>query len=166
MIDARQPDLGILAKLVVGLAASFVIAGVLWNGISVDDLRRLWHDLLDRPSGPMSFRFILQPAMAMIAAIRDGLRDARAGRAPFFWALLSSSNDRMGGLREGLVATARIILLGLGMDVIYQILVLKTFYPNEAVIIAFVLAFVPYVLTRGGITRASQWLRNRSPPEI
>jgi hypothetical protein len=37
---------------------------------------------------------------------------------------------------EGLNATARIILLGLAMDVIYQLLVLKTFYPNEAFIMS------------------------------
>jgi len=44
------------------------------------------------------------------------------------------------------------------MDVIYQLLVLKTFYPGEAVIIAILLAFVPYLLLRGPIARvARRW---------
>jgi hypothetical protein len=61
-------------------------------------------------------------------------------------------------LREGLIATARIILLAIAMDVVYQILVFKTFYPDEAVIIAFVLGFLPYVLVRGPMARiARSW---------
>jgi hypothetical protein len=51
-------------------------------------------------------------------------------------------------LREGLNATARIILLGLIMDAIYQIIVFKRFYPVEAVIIAVLPGFLPYLLFR------------------
>ena len=66
--------------------------------------------------------------------------------------------ERTGRLREGLNATARIILLGLVMDVIYQIMVLKRFYPAEAVIVAVMLAFVPYLFIRGPIARiARRW---------
>jgi hypothetical protein len=49
-------------------------------------------------------------------------------------------------------ATARIIALGLVMDVIYQAIVFKTFYPDQALVVALVLAFVPYVIIRG-VTR-------------
>jgi hypothetical protein len=31
----------------------------------------------------MTFRFMLQPAMAAIAAFRDGIGDARLGRLPY-----------------------------------------------------------------------------------
>ena len=50
-------------------------------------------------------------------------------------------------------ATARIILLGLAMDVIYQVMVFNMFYPIEALIIALLLAFVPYLLIRGLVVR-------------
>lgn len=43
-------------------------------------------DLIDRVSGPMRFRLILQPVMAVIFAIRAGLKDAKEGRPPYFWA--------------------------------------------------------------------------------
>ncbi len=33
----------------------------------------------------MTFRFILQPVMAAIAALHDGIKDARLGRSPYFW---------------------------------------------------------------------------------
>jgi hypothetical protein len=51
------------------------------------------------------------------------------------------------------------------MDVIYQILVLQTFFPNEAVIIALLLAFMPYLIVRGLVTRAwrSRLPENRIP---
>jgi hypothetical protein len=49
------------------------------------------------------------------------------------------------------------------MDVVYQIIVLKTFYPVEALIIAFLLAFVPYLLIRGPVARiARRWCGNAS----
>ena len=58
----------IAALLVLGLLA----LGVAWYGVTEESLGRLWTDILDRPTGPMMFRFILQPAMAIIAALRDG----------------------------------------------------------------------------------------------
>jgi hypothetical protein len=60
-------------------------------------------------------------------------------------------------LREGLISTARVILLGLGMDVIYQLTVFRTFHPGEAVIIALLLAFGPYLLLRGPVDRIARW---------
>ena len=101
----------------------------------------------------MTFRFILQPAMAAIAALLDGIKDARTGRSPYLWTLLTNEADRAAHLHEGLISTARIILLGLVMDSIYQFMVLKMFYPAESVIVALTLAFLPYVLLRGPISR-------------
>ena len=72
--------------------------------------------------------------------------------------MLTSAAERGGRLREGLIATGRTILMGMVMDTIYQAIVLKTFYPGEAVIIAILLAFVPYLLLRGPIARvARRW---------
>ena len=104
----------------------------------------------------MSFRFILQPIMATIAAVHDGINDARLGRSPYFWTVLTNADKRSDRLREGLVSTARIILLGLAMDTIYQFKEFGTFYPGEAVIIAFALAFVPYLLLRGPVDRIAR----------
>jgi hypothetical protein len=65
-------------------------------------------------------------------------------------------------LREGLVATGRVILLGLIMDAIYQFKVPGTFYPGEAVLVALLLAFVPYLLIRGPAQRIARWWRRPS----
>jgi hypothetical protein len=39
------------------------------------------------------------------------------------------------------------------MDVIYQIIAFRMFYPVEALILAILLAFVPYLLIRGLVVR-------------
>jgi hypothetical protein len=43
-------------------------------------LRRVWEMHVGRAYGPLSFRFIIQPTVAAVIAIRAGLEDARAGR--------------------------------------------------------------------------------------
>lgn len=159
MTDANPQALGLMAKLVLGSAIVLIAAGVLWHGITAAVFERFWHDLLERPDGPMRFRFILQPLMAAIAAIHDGIKDARTGRSAYFWTVALKPRERVGRLREGLDATARIILIGLAVDVIYQFLVFRTFYPGEALVVALLLAFVPYLLIRGPVTRIARWRR-------
>jgi hypothetical protein len=147
-----------LARVAMVLLIAFTVYGVVWYGLSDEVRRRVWEQLIARPTGPMAFRFILQPVMAGIAALRDGIADAKSLRSTFFWTLLLTHPSESGSLlREGLIATARIILLGLGMDIIYQLIVLKTFYPGEAVIVAIALAFFPYLLLRGPTARIARW---------
>jgi hypothetical protein len=147
----------LLAQMAIVLLIAFTVFGVGWYGFSDEVRHRVWEQLIARPTGPMAFRFILQPVMAAIVALRDGVADAKAGRTAYFWTLLTNPLERGGRLREGLIATARIILLGLAMDVIYQVIELKTFYPGEAVIVAVALAFFPYVMLRGPIARIARW---------
>jgi hypothetical protein len=157
----------LLAQLVVTLMIAFVVIGVTWYGFSADVRQRVWQNLLDRPGGAMTFRFILQPIMAAIAALYDGTKDARTGRSPYLWTILTSPEKRGGRLHKGLISIARIILLGLSMDAIYQIIVFETFYPVEAVIVTLSLAFVPYLLLRGPCARIARWWRNgKSANEI
>jgi hypothetical protein len=152
-----------LARLVVVLIVIFVVCGLVWYGFSAEARARLWQNLFDRPGGPMVFRFYLQPTMAAIAAWRDGVKDARTGRSPFVQGALTDPAQRAVRLNEALVATARIILLGLVMDGIYQAIEFETFHPAEAVIIALVLAFVPYLLLRGLVARAARRWFSRGP---
>jgi hypothetical protein len=163
MSDTHSQKLGLLPKVVIVLAILLIAAGVLWHGVTWETFPRAWRNMVARASGPLSFRFILQPAMAALAAIHDGRKDARTGRSPYFWTVVSfwtvahTRGERVERLREGLIATSRIILLGIVMDVIYQLLEYTTFYPAEAVLIALLLAFIPYVLIRGPVTRIARW---------
>ncbi len=155
----------LMARLAILLVIGLLIAGATLHGVSRDVLLRGWRNILDRPGGPMTFRFILQPAMAAVAALHDGIKDARTGRSPYLWVILTNRTDRGGRLREGLISTARIILLGLAMDTIYQVIVFRTYYPGEAVIVAATLAFLPYLALRGPIARIARWRRGDAPAD-
>jgi hypothetical protein len=121
-----------------------------------EPFQRIWENLLVRPSGPLGFRFILQPAVAAILAVRDGMKDAREGRSPYFWTVLSNPAERRSRLSEGMKATGKIMILAIVLDAVYQIIKLRTFYPGEAVIIAFVLGFLPYLILRGPAARIAR----------
>lgn len=151
----------VMAWLVVVLTGGFVIYGLIRNGLSWETQTRLWQDVIDRSHGPMTFRFVLQPAMAALAALHGGISDARSGRAPYLQTILHDPAERSQRIREGLFSISRIILLGFAMDAIYQWRVLGTFYPGEAVVITLILAVIPYLILRGSITRAARWWMTR-----
>ena len=156
MAEAPSEGALFLARLAVALIVVFIVLGVFWNGFSVEVHDRVWKDIFDRPAGPMAFRFILQPTMALIAALHDGVRDARRGRSPYLWTILRDAQKRGERIREGLISTSRIVLLGLVMDMIYQYEVLRTFYPGEAVLMVLLLALIPYFVLRGPIARVGR----------
>ena len=127
-----------------------------------DLLTRFWSDLVARLHGPFSFRFVLQPLMAMLYATRDGLVDARQGRPPYFWTIFIRPSGRWELLREGQRAVMRVIALGVLMDVVYQLLIFHDIYVVQLIVVVLVLAFVPYVLARGPINRITRaWMTRR-----
>jgi hypothetical protein len=114
---------------------------------------RLGTQLVGRVSGPMKFRLVLQPAMAAFFAIRSGLADARAGKTPYFWCLLSDPSQRSDMIKDGWKSVGRVFILAVVLDVVYQIIVLRFVYVGEALIVAFILAILPYLILRGLVTR-------------
>jgi hypothetical protein len=147
------------ARAIVALMAAFVLGGILWYGMAPEQLARVWQNLVDRPGGPMVFRYFLQPTMATIAAVISGIADARLGRTPFLHTVINNPAERAGRLDEAIVDTSRILMLGLIMDSIYQYIEFDSFHPAEAVIVTLLLAFLPYLLVRGLVTRvARRWV--------
>lgn len=128
-------------------------------------LSRLWSDLVARPGGPLEFRLLLQPLVAALLAVRDGMRDARTGRSPYFWTLVHDPARRPERLRDGVRATFRVVLLGVAIDAFYQFKVHGTVYPGEALGIALLLGFVPYLLIRGPTDRIARRRRGGSHGE-
>jgi hypothetical protein len=118
-----------------------------------DILSRFFENLLDRVSGPMKFRLVLQPLMAVIFAIRDGRKDAREGKAPYFWAVFTNPDHRREMLRDGWKSVGKVFVMGVIIDAVYQFIVLRWFYPGEALLTAAILAFVPYLIIRGPVNR-------------
>ncbi len=124
-------------------------------------LSRIAENLVDRVSGPMKFRLLLQPLMAVIFAVRSGLKDAGEGRPPYFWALFTDPQHRREMVRDGWKSIGRVFVLAIIMDAIYQIVVLRWFYPFEAFIVAVVLAIIPYILVRGPVNRIARRKREK-----
>lgn len=147
----------LVARTAVLLLVGLAVAEVVWLGFSTDELQRIWRNIAARPGGPMTFRFVLQPIMAAVAAWRDGVNDARLNRTPYLSAILLGSERRGARLWEGVVSTGRIIILGVIMDIVYQKAFLDSFFPMETSIIAILLAFVPYALLRGPLSRLAQF---------
>ena len=125
---------------------------------------RFWDELIARPAGPFGFRFIVQPVVASLLAFRDGYRDATAGRTPYFWAILTKERRRE-RLLEGLKAVVRVLIFGCAADAVYQFIELKAFRPLQMVAIAFLLAFIPYLLMRGPANHLVRWLRKSGQEE-
>ena len=124
-------------------------------------ITRTISDLVGRVGGPMSFRFILQPATAAFFAWRAGLKDARTGRPPYFWAMLSNPAHRRDLLTDGWKDVAKVFMFALVLDAVYQLIQLHWVYPTQALIVAFGLAFVPYMLLRGPFRRFAGWWSRR-----
>jgi hypothetical protein len=47
----------------------------------------------------------------------------------------------------------KVFIIALVLDVIYELIVYRWVYPGQAVIVATILAIVPYLLIRGPVTR-------------
>jgi hypothetical protein len=119
-------------------------------------LARILENLARRVTGPMKFRLVLQPFTAIFLATLGGLRDARAGKPPYFWALFADARERSAMLKDGWKSVGRLFLLALGLDVVYQFIERRFVYPGEAVLVAVILAIVPYLLVRGSVNRIAR----------
>ena len=121
-----------------------------------DIIARIFDNMADRVTGPMKFRLILQPLMAVIFAVRSGLRDAREGKPAYFWGLFTEPDKRREMLRDGWKSVGKVFILAVILDTVFQLVVFRWVYPGEALIVAMVLAIVPYIMIRGPVNRIAR----------
>ena len=124
--------------------------------MSLVDSLGFFDGLLARLHGPMSFRFLIQPAVAIFFGFRDGRRDAREGRAAFFWGLLTDQEHRRDMLRSGWKSVGKVFCIGVALDLVFQYIAFHDLRVVGAVIAGVVLAIVPYLLLRGPVNRLSR----------
>lgn len=119
-----------------------------------------WHMLIggDRAAGPFHLRLILQPVIATILGIRAGRRDARAGHPPYFWSVATAGDrtDRQALIRHGWSDIGKVFSIAIALDVIYELVVYHWVYPVQAIIVASILALIPYLLMRGLANRLTK----------
>ena len=121
-------------------------------------LSRGVEQLLGRASGPLHFRLFVMPLVVTVLAVRAGMKDAREGQPAFLWAILANPTERRRRLRSGLKDFGRIFIVAVVLDTLYQLIVLRAFYPVQLLIVAVACAIVPYVLIRGPVTRLTRGL--------
>jgi len=118
-----------------------------------------WTGFMARVDGPLHFRLILQPLMAILFAVRDGNRDAREGRAAFLWTVITDVTQRRYLIASGWKGISKVFILAVALDFAYQFLEWHTLRLSPALLTAVVLAVIPYSILRGPINRVMARIR-------
>ena len=129
------------------------------------DFVRFWTDMIGRLDGPLHFRLIVQPAIAVFLGVRDGLRFAREGRSFLLWAGPKDPGERRAQFWSTCWAIGKVFVLAIILDVIYQFWVLHWVYVPQVLSVAVVVALAPYLLMRGAVNLIARIHRGRRPPE-
>jgi hypothetical protein len=120
----------------------------------------LWEMLIGRIEGPLTLRLLLQPAIATYFAVRSGLKDARSGRPAYLWKVFTNPAYRYELLHHGWKDVRTVFLMAVLLDSVYQGIEFHWIYLGQAVLVAIILAIVPYVLIRGPVNRIVSWWCN------
>jgi hypothetical protein len=127
-----------------------------------DFVARSWDQLVDRAGGWLSPRFLLQPTVSAILAVRAGLQDAASDRPPYLGTMFHDPVVRRRLVHAGVRDLRRLFLIALLLDVTYQLVVFHWIYPLQSVIVASSLAVVPYLLIRGPVNRLARRAHRRN----
>src|ERR1039458_3737412 len=78
-------------------------------------------NLVARLDGPLHFRFIFQPLMAAIFAVIDGVKDAKMGKPPYFWAMIVGAGRRKELIKDGWKSICKVFIVAMLLEAIYQV---------------------------------------------
>jgi hypothetical protein len=121
--------------------------------------------LIDRAGGPLNFRLVIMPLVIAFLAVKAGVKDAREGRPPFFWTLITKPLERRLLVRSALKDAGRIFIVAVVLDTAYQLFVLRAFYLGEMLVVAVACTILPYLLVRSAVSIPMRRIyRNRSKP--
>ena len=122
-----------------------------------ETLARGFENLVGRLGGPMSFRFLVQPAVAILFAIRAGIRDARENKPTFLGSALSNPSSWRARMRLSWMDVGTVFIVAMILDAIYQIIEHSGIFTLELLVTATVLALVPYMVFRDLVARFARW---------
>jgi len=127
----------------------------------------IWQDLQAVLQGGFTFRYIVQPVIAILLGIRDGRMDAHAGKPPELYRFFFGTGGRLKALKGALHATIKPTIVGIAIDVILQMRVLKNYRPGFTVVAVGILVGLPYALARSITNQILQHrmaARGKEPP--
>jgi hypothetical protein len=112
------------------------------------DLMEALAEYIDKmTSGPGTFRFLIQPLLAILLGIRDGRLDSHAGHPPIFRA----GRGELGAALRRIVVP---LCLAAGMSLLYQYLIMRQVRLWPALLLAVFIVALPYLLARALAQRA------------
>jgi hypothetical protein len=121
--------------------------------------REFVEDMPRRFTGPGRFRFVVQPVVAIVLGIQNGLADARAGRPPYLSGLLFHRGLRRQLVKSGLENVANLLLLGILLDSVFQWLIYGVSHLGAALVVGPTLIIAPYAIARALSNRVAR-MRN------
>ena len=152
----RSAVLTALAITILVVAVPRAIRRLIQTGDPYLFTRQFFKDMLRRLSGPGRLRFILQPTVALLIGIRDGIRDTRMGSPPFLLALISKWARGPDLLRSAFVSLRDLIAIAIILDVISQYLIFREIHPGAALLLGPVLVAIPYAISRALANRTAR----------
>jgi hypothetical protein len=104
--------------------------------------------------GPFQIRLILQPLLAILLGIKFGIRDAKAGKAPFFQQVAHTPGGRGAIFKQAARDAILPLCLALLLDSILQHMINGRVRPFAAVVVGGLLVFIPFLIVRALANRA------------
>jgi hypothetical protein len=153
----RDTLLTALALLVIAAAIPLAVVDTVESGRVYLFSRQFLEELPQRFSGPGRFRFILQPALAIVLGLRSGLADVRAGHPPFLIGLLLHPGRRRELLRSAAASIRNLLAMGIILDVAFQLVLYRSVHPGAALVVGPILICTPYAVARALTTRVARW---------
>jgi hypothetical protein len=153
--------LAALTVLVLALSVPGSLRGAWERGGLYIFSGQFLEDLPKRLFGPGRFRFLLQPAVAIALGVAAGRADAKAGRAPYLYALLLGGEGRAQLVRGAFGDIANLLLAGILVDSVCQWLILGASYLGAALVVGPVLIALPYASARALANRVAAALKKR-----
>ena len=114
-----------------------------------------------RTSGPMNLRFIIQPLIALVFSVLDGVRDAKAGRHLYLLSLIREPANRKKYALEGWRSIGKVFIIAVILDFIFQVLFMGQLNLVGSLLAGLILAVFPYMLLRGPVNFIAGRIINR-----
>lgn len=114
--------------------------------------QQFFDDMFARFSGPGRLRFIVQPTVAVLLGVRDGMRDLREGVLPFLWTFFQKKL-RQKSFVHAFQSIRDLVAIAIVLDVIFQFIILDRVHPGAAMLLGPLLIAVPYAVSRSLTTQ-------------
>jgi hypothetical protein len=117
-------------------------------------MRQYFYEMLH---GPGSLRVFIQPAIALLLGVRDGINDWALGRGPYLITIFRQRKRGTVLLRQGLRAIALPLCIAVAASLLFQYLIRARMRFVPALLYAILFVAIPYMLARAVANRVERF---------